>query len=114
MKIKKINSKSIEQKHNSKIKLDLKDNITAINSYCYLPPIDSNIKKLALQKPTSILNKFIIKHARDIISYTENDLNNAIIVQSKYKIDENKNEISNNNGHKDLILKSEKNINNKE
>lgn len=114
MKIKKINSKSIEQKHNSKIKLDLKDNITAINSYCYLPPIDSNIKKLALQKPTSILNKFIIKHARDIISYTENDLNNAIIVQSKYKIDENKNEISNNNGHKDIILKSEKNINNKE
>ena len=114
MKIKEVDYKSLEKKLNSKIKLYLNSKINTINSYCYLPPINNNIKKLAFEKPTSILNKFIIKHGRDLISCTENDLNNAITVQNKYQINENKREISNNNGHKNIILNSEQKINNKE
>ena len=82
-----------------------------INSYCYLPPIDKSIKKLALLKPTSILNKFISKHAKDIISCTEHDMNNVITIQNKYKNEEIK---GLSKSHKNVILKTEeKNYRNK-
>ena len=55
-----------------------KNNLDTIISYCHLPPIDKNIKNLAMQKPTSILNKFITKHAKDIINFAEQNINSPI------------------------------------
>ena len=91
----------IEQCRNNNIN----NRMNTINSYYYLPPIDKNIKRLAFQKPTSILNKFITKHSKDIINYTENDINNVIIIQNKYKNEELVNRLS--RSYKNMILKTE-------
>ena len=114
-----LNHQSVEPKR-SAFNIQLENNtntksnntINTINSYCYLPPIDKNIKKLAFQKPNSILNKFISKHAKDIISYTENNLNNVILLQNKFN-EENKKDISSKSQKNTNIKSEEKKINSK-
>ena len=101
----KINSTNKNDKNINNNINNNKSNI--INSYCYLPPIDKSIKKLALQRPTSILNKFITKHAKDIINCTENDMNNVITIQNKYRNEEIKGGLS--KSHKNIVLKTEEN-----
>lgn len=81
---------------------DLKINTDrkSIESYCHLPPIDKSIKKLAMQKPTSILNRYISKHAKDIINYTEQNIKTPV------KILKSRNE---NYKKRDYFIKSYKN-----
>ena len=74
--------------------LDLNSDVKSIQSYCHFPPIDKSIKKLAMQKPTSILNKFITKHAKDIINYTEKNINLPVKIKKSRNEDYKKEFIS--------------------
>ena len=60
-----------------------------ISSYCYLPPIDKSIQRLAIQKPTSILTKFISKHAKDLVNFTKNSLKEQNAIREKYYSENN-------------------------
>ena len=121
MKINKLGSKSntLETK-----KLDLLDkldknsntnsinsnNLNTINSYCHLPPIDKNIKKLAMQKPTSILNKFIARHAKDIINYSERNINSPIKIRNNVSNLEDYKKSLGSKTNENRIIKSEEKI----
>lgn len=89
---------------NKNLNIDINKNVKTIDSYCYLPPIDKKIKDLALQKPTSILNKFITKHARDLISNTERCLIKPIALKQINKKENNL----------DFISKSQKQVKSEE
>ena len=69
-----------KRNYNSNDKINITTNNTntrnntktnTISSYCYLPPIDKSIQRLAMQKPTSILTKFISKQAKDLVNFTK-------------------------------------------
>lgn len=83
-----------------------KEKRESINSYNYLPSIDNNSKKLSFHNPNSILNKFIINHAKDVINYAKKDLQDALVIQNKFK-NENSNSQLLSKSHKNIILKSE-------
>lgn len=77
-----------------------------ISSYCYLPPIDKSIKRLAMQKPTSILTKFISKHAKDLVDFTKNSLKEQNAIREKY-YNENNEILLNSKSQKHVSLQSE-------
>ena len=77
-----------------------------ISSYCYLPPIDKSIKRLAMQKPTSILTKFISKHAKDLVNFTKKSLKKQNAIREKYYNGNNEVELKS-KSQKYVSLKSE-------
>ena len=72
-----ISYKNISKRNN-------KEKSNSIKSYCSLPPIDHCIKKFESQESNSLLNKFIIKHAKKAINETKKELKNTLIIQNKF------------------------------
>ncbi len=50
-----------------------------------LPPIEKTLYQKAILQPTSILTRYIEKHAHDFLKNTEEDLNRPIIIKPKVK-----------------------------
>ena len=78
-----------------------------ISSYCYLPPIDKSIQRLAMQKPTSILTKFISKQAKDLVNFTKNSLKEQNAIREKY-YNENNEVLLKSESQKHVSLQSER------
>ena len=87
----------------NRVNKNIKVNFNSIKSFYFLPPIDKRIKNLSKKKPTTIIDDFITKHAKDLINYTERSLFSPINIKNKQ---ENKIRF-NSKSLKKLIIKSE-------
>ena len=46
-----------------------------------LPPIEKNLYQKAILQPTSVLTRYIEKHAQDFLKNTEEDMNRPILIK---------------------------------
>ena len=109
------NSKG-SRNYNSNDKIYITSNDTnnsktnTISSYCYLPPIDKSITRLAMQKPTSILTKFISKHAKDLVNFTKKSMKEQIAIREKYYRENNQIELKSKSQKHVTLPSEEKNL----
>ena len=47
-----------------------------------LPPIEKNLYQKAILQPTSVLTRYIEKHAQDFLKNTEEDMNRPILIKT--------------------------------